>query len=92
MLDKVIGDKEQDVKPVYATSRTKHFILKFYNKEAAILSRQHNDANILVLGSKFVDDKVMLEIIEVWLTTVFEGGRHERRLQQIREIEHEFLK
>jgi len=37
VLDKVIGDKEQGVKPLYGTSRTKHFILKFYNKEAAIV-------------------------------------------------------
>lgn len=63
-----------------------------YNKEAAILSRQHNNANILVLGSKFVPEEMMFEIIDVWLTTSFEGGRHLRRTDQIKAIEKEFLK
>ncbi|MEI7999142.1 MAG: ribose 5-phosphate isomerase B [Candidatus Omnitrophota bacterium] len=63
-----------------------------YNKEAAALSRQHNDANILVIGSKFVDGKDLLEIIGVWLSTNFEGGRHQRRVDQIKTIEQEFLK
>jgi RpiB/LacA/LacB family sugar-phosphate isomerase len=58
-----------------------------YNKEAAVLSRQHNNANILVLGANFVPERKMLELIELWLTTEFEGGRHLRRLKQIRAIE-----
>ncbi len=37
-----------------------------YNKEAAAFSRQHNDSNVLVLGSKFVDEANMLEIIKIW--------------------------
>ena len=63
-----------------------------YNKEAAALSRQHNNANVLVLGSKFIDEPTMLEIIEIWLKTKFEGGRHLRRVEQIKKIEREFLK
>jgi RpiB/LacA/LacB family sugar-phosphate isomerase len=63
-----------------------------YNKEAAALSRQHNNSNILVLGSKFVDEPTMLEIINIWLTTAFEGGRHLRRKEQIQKIEQEFQK
>jgi len=63
-----------------------------YNKEAAELSRQHNDSNVLVLGSKFVDEKDMLEIIKIWLLTEFEGGRHLRRKEQIQNIEREFSK
>ena len=63
-----------------------------YNKEAAMLSRQHNDSNILVLGSKFMDEKTMLGIIDVWLTTPSEGGRHLRRKEQIKAIEKEFSK
>jgi RpiB/LacA/LacB family sugar-phosphate isomerase len=63
-----------------------------YNREAAVLSRQHNDSNILVLGSKFVDTPEMLEIIKIWLSTGFEGGRHLRRKEQIQEIEKEFSK
>ena len=63
-----------------------------YNKEAAMYSRQHNDSNVLVLGSKFMDEANMLEIIKIWLSTEFEGGRHLRRKVQIQEIEKEFLK
>lgn len=63
-----------------------------YNKEAAILSRQHNDSNVLVMGSKFVDQPAMVEIIKIWLSTPFEGGRHLRRKEQIQNIEREFSK
>ena len=64
-----------------------------YNTEAAVLSRQHNDSNILVLGSKFVDEATMFDIIKIWLATGFElGGRHERRVEAIKAIEREFLK
>ena len=63
-----------------------------YNKEAAMLSRRHNNANILVLGSKFVDDTAMQDIIKAWLAAEFEGGRHARRIEQIKSIEKEFLK
>jgi RpiB/LacA/LacB family sugar-phosphate isomerase len=63
-----------------------------YNKEAAALSREHNDSNVLVLGSKFVDESTMLEIIKIWLSTEFEGGRHLRRKEQIQNIEREFSK
>jgi RpiB/LacA/LacB family sugar-phosphate isomerase len=63
-----------------------------YNQEAALLSRQHNDSNVLVLGSKFVDEKDMPGIIKIWLSTEFEGGRHLRRKEQIQDIEKEFSK
>ena len=63
-----------------------------YNKQAALLSRQHNDSNVLVLGSKYMDTATMLEIIKIWLSTEFEGGRHLRRKGQIQNIEKEFLK
>jgi RpiB/LacA/LacB family sugar-phosphate isomerase len=58
-----------------------------YNTEAALLSRRHNDSNVLVMGSKFVDESHMLEIIKIWLSTAFEGGRHLRRKEQIQNIE-----
>lgn len=57
-----------------------------YNKKAAILSRAHNDANILILGAKFVPQKQMLGIINVWLKTPFDGGRHLRRIKQIDQL------
>jgi len=58
-----------------------------YNKQAAVLSRSHNDANVLIVGSKFVSQKKIMEIVRVWLKTSFEGGRHVRRLRQIQKIE-----
>ncbi|MDX9702965.1 MAG: ribose 5-phosphate isomerase B [Candidatus Auribacterota bacterium] len=54
-----------------------------YNKDAAIMSRAHNNANILVLGSKYVTAEEAESIVSVWLETDFEGGRHQRRLSQI---------
>lgn len=59
-----------------------------YNIKAARLSRRHNDANVLVLGSVFVKEKSAKKIIEVWLKTEFEAGRHLRRLNQIRSYEN----
>ena len=58
-----------------------------YNPEAAQLSRQHNNSNILVLSSKFVKPEDIEKIIHVWLNTKFEGGRHLRRFNQIKKIE-----
>lgn len=55
--------------------------------EAARLSREHNDANILVLGAKFVKPKDVGKIVQTWLLTKFEGGRHLRRVKQIKKIE-----
>ncbi len=63
-----------------------------YNKEAAELSRQHNDSNVLVLSSKFTDEPEMFEIIRIWLSTAFEGGRHLRRKEQIQQIEKATLR
>lgn len=58
-----------------------------YNVKAAKATRQHNDSNVLVLGSAFVNEKTALAILDVWLNTEFQGGRHKRRLQQIKDIE-----
>ena len=49
------------------------------------LSRQHNDANILSLGARFMTDKEMYEIIKIWLSIDFEGGRHQRRVEKLDE-------
>ena len=53
----------------------------------ARLSREHNDANVLALGARVVAPAYAREIVRVWLTTAFEGGRHVPRLEQIAEIE-----
>ena len=49
------------------------------------LSRQHNDANILSLGARFMSDQEMYKIIELWLSTDFESGRHKRRIEKLDE-------
>jgi ribose 5-phosphate isomerase B len=53
----------------------------------AQMSRQHNDANILVLGERVTGKGVACDIVTTWLDTEFEGGRHQKRLDKIREIE-----
>lgn len=54
---------------------------------SAKMSRLHNDANILVLGGRVTGRGLAREIAVVWFTTEFEGGRHQRRLDKIKEIE-----
>jgi len=53
----------------------------------ARLSRQHNDANVLSMGGRVVAFGLADEILTLWLDTAFEGGRHQRRLDQIAEAE-----
>jgi ribose 5-phosphate isomerase B len=53
----------------------------------ARLSREHNDANVLSMGGRIVAFGLADEILELWLTTTFQGGRHQRRLDQIGEQE-----
>ncbi|MGE5459309.1 MAG: ribose-5-phosphate isomerase [Solirubrobacterales bacterium] len=53
----------------------------------ARLSREHNDANVLTMGGRIVASALAREIVRIWLTTGFEGGRHARRVEQIAEIE-----
>ena len=55
----------------------------------ARLSRQHNDANVLSMGGRIVAPGLADEIVQLWLATEFEGGRHEHRLAQIAQIEEE---
>ena len=53
----------------------------------ARMSREHNDANVLALGGRIVANALAEEILTLWLTTPFAGGRHQRRIDQIAEIE-----
>ena len=53
----------------------------------ARLSRQHNDANVLALGGRIVGTGLADEILALWLATPFDGGRHQRRIDQIARIE-----
>jgi ribose 5-phosphate isomerase B len=53
---------------------------------SAVMSRRHNDANILVMGGRVLGDILALEIMKTWLATEFEGGRHQRRLDMFDSI------
>ena len=57
----------------------------FYNGPEDIikLSRQHNNANILSLGARFMSEKEIYKIIEIWFETDFEAGRHQRRIDKL---------
>jgi ribose 5-phosphate isomerase B len=54
-----------------------------WNVESARYARLHNDANVLALGERLVPEGEIVPILQAWLTTPFEGGRHIRRLRQI---------
>src|SRR3979411_3111891 len=54
-----------------------------WNLESARLSRQHNDANVLSLGERLIEENLALEIVQVWLTTEFKGGRHAPRVAML---------
>jgi ribose 5-phosphate isomerase B len=51
--------------------------------ESAQLARHHNDANCISLGERLIDQSLVIPIVEAWLTTPFDGGRHLRRIQEI---------
>lgn len=55
--------------------------------QMAKLCREHNDANILVLGARVIEPQIAIEMVDVFLTTDFAGGRHERRIRKIAELE-----
>lgn len=71
---------------------------KFHGVRAALaldelsaqLSRSHNDANILCLSGDLVGHALGRRIVDTWMDTAFEGGRHERRIEKIGEIETDF--
>ncbi len=50
---------------------------------SAIMSRRHNDSNILVMGGRLIGDMLALQLVETWLDTPFDGGRHQRRVEKI---------
>ena len=57
-----------------------------WNVESAKLGRAHNDGNVLSIGERMVSVEEMREIVNTWLETPFEGGRHERRIRAIDEV------
>ncbi len=54
-----------------------------WNVEVATLIRQHNDANFLVLPARFIDNDEATQIVDAWLETPFEGGRHLKRIEKM---------
>ncbi len=56
-----------------------------WNKESALLARKHNDANMISLGERMITKEDVIEIVQTWIETPFEGGRHINRIRQIDE-------
>jgi ribose 5-phosphate isomerase B len=54
-----------------------------WNIDSAELGRKHNDSNVLSLGQRMIQERDLFDIVEVWLTTEFEGGRHIPRIEKI---------
>ena len=54
-----------------------------WNTELTALARSHNNANILAIPARFVSDEVAIEMVDTFLTTPFEGGRHQNRVEKI---------
>ena len=63
-----------------------------YNEFSARSAREHNNANILTLGGKSIGEETAKSILDVWLNTGFGGGRHQRRLNKISEIEDQNMR
>jgi ribose 5-phosphate isomerase B len=63
-----------------------------YDRATARNSREHNDANVLTLGAKLIAPEAAREIVALWLSTPFAGGRHQRRVDKIRSIEERSAK
>lgn len=59
---------------------------------SAKYTRMHNDANMIAFGQKIIGDGLMLEIVDAFLHTEFEGGRHARRVDKIKAIEEKYFK
>jgi len=56
----------------------------------ARMAKEHNNANILVLGGRVLDEQKACDLVGAWLDAIFEGGRHQNRLDKISEIERKY--
>lgn len=72
----IVSNKVKGVRAALCTSET-----------IARLSRQHNDTNILILPGRFISFEEAKKIVDTWLNTKFDGGRHQRRLNKIKKYE-----
>ena len=57
-----------------------------WTPEIAHLGRQHNDCNIISLPARFISEELALQIVDEYLNTAFEGGRHQRRVEKINKL------
>ena len=62
-----------------------------YDEFTAKACKEHNNANVLCLGSRVLDNDKIIKLIGIWLNSVYEGGRHDKRLEKITEIENREL-
>lgn len=72
----IVTNKVKGIRAALCTSET-----------IARLSRQHNDSNMLILPGRFISFEEAKKIVDTWLTTKFDGGRHQRRLYKIKKYE-----
>lgn len=63
-----------------------------YDYSSAVNSREHNDTNVLTLGAGLIGVYLAKQIVKVWLTTEFGGGRHQPRIDKITAVEKQYLK
>lgn len=63
-----------------------------YNEDMAKYSKLHNNSNIITFGATQNSKEEVIEMLKIWLNTEFEGGRHEKRIKMIEEIENENMK
>ncbi|OQX85069.1 MAG: ribose 5-phosphate isomerase B [Candidatus Omnitrophica bacterium 4484_70.2] len=62
-----------------------------YNEDMAYFSRFHNNSNVIVFGAKYTSPRKAFKLLNIWLETEFEGGRHLRRIKKIKKIEKQNL-
>jgi ribose 5-phosphate isomerase B len=60
-----------------------------WNEETARLARQHNDANIICLGARFIEPDLAARMIRVFMETEFDGGRHQQRVEKLTKLDEE---
>ncbi len=60
-----------------------------WNEETARLARQHNNANVLAIGARVLSEEEIHKILKAWFETKFEGGRHAKRIEKIKQLEEQ---
>ena len=63
--------------------------VQIHDDVTAEVSRRHNDANVMCLSADLIGDRLLTRMVDVWLETEFEGGRHQRRLDKVRDVEEQ---